>query len=280
MIVAVAACAGPGGGTAATTAPPAPQASVVPSVAASPSVVGSPAADPLAAPTIDGSFAVADGRTLALRCWGEGDPTIVLVGGHPSSGIADFEVSPGFLRPLAEQTRTCAYARSGYAGSDPPPNEPRDADDVIGDLHDLLGSAGIDGPVVLAGASFGGFIVAYYAARHPEDVSAVVMLDAPVPSATLSLDEIPEIAWDHPENPERTDTIAEFEHRFARERLPIEAPLRIVTATRGFDTEEQDLWLDISPSADQVRLQGGHDIHVDDPAGSAAEILEMVDAAT
>jgi pimeloyl-ACP methyl ester carboxylesterase len=216
---------------------------------------------------------------LAIRCWGTGEPTIVLVGGHPSDGIADWEGGP-FMLALAERTRVCAYARSGYRGSDPAPNEPRDADDVDADLHELLASAGIDGPLVLVGGSFGGFIVSYYAARHPDDVVGVVMLDVPAPSATMTVEEVPEIAWDHPANPEHTDTVAEFENRLAAERLPIRAPLTVITATQGqSDVQDQAIWLEISPVATQVELEGGHGIAWDDPGGVSAEILKLVDVA-
>ncbi len=214
-----------------------------------------------------------------MTCWGTGSPTVVLVGGHPSDGIADFEGTE-FTRLLASETRTCAYSRSGYRGSDPAPNEPRNADDVITDLKELLAAADIDGPFLLVGSSFGGMIVTYYAARHPDDVAGVVLLDVPPPSASLTLAEIPELAWDHPENPEHVDVIPEFEGRFARERLPIEATLTVVTATAGDGgTEQQAIWLEISPDATQVELTGGHDIYLDDPVGSAAEVLKLVDAA-
>ena len=279
LTIATVACSGPAEEPSASAPPPSPQASSVPSATASDAAAVSPSPDVLTTPTIDGSFAVADGRKLAIRCWGEGAPTVVLVGGHPSEGIADFEMAPAFLRPLAERTRTCAYARSGYPGSDPAPNEPRDADDVIGDLDDLLTSAAVNGPYVLVGQSFGGMLVAYHAARFPEDVAGVVLLDTPAPDASLTLEQIPEIAWDHPANPEHTDTLAEFEHRFAQERLPIQAPLTVVTATSGASSvEDQSVWLDISPNANQVELAGGHDIHLADPVGAASEVLKMVDA--
>jgi hypothetical protein len=92
------------------------------------------------------------------------------------------------------------------------------------------------------------------------------------------VEEIPEIAWDHPENPEHVDVVPEFETRFARERLPIDAPLTVVTATQS-DVEDQSIWLEISPEATQVELEGGHDIYLDDPEGAAAEVLKLVDAA-
>ena len=158
--------------------------------------------------------------------------------------------------------------------------ESRTADDVVDDLQALLAAAGEDGPFVLAGSSFGGFIVTYYAAREPDDVAAVVLLDVPSPDETLTLEEIPEIAWDHPANPEHVDAIPEFEVRFAQHPEPMEAPLTVVTGTVGAsDVEDQAFWLQISPDATQVELEGGHDIDFDNPAGVLEQILSAVEAA-
>jgi dienelactone hydrolase len=242
-----------------------------------------PAEDPLANPAIDGNFAVAeDGRKLAMRCWGEGSPTIVLEAGHPSEGIEDFGTD---ARPMVEElvshARVCAYDRAGYGRSDPAPNEPRDADDVTNDLRALLTAADVDPPYVLVGASFGGMIVTYYASLYPQEVSAVVLLDVPAPSASLTVAEVPEIAWDHPENPEHVDVVPEFESRFARRPAAFEAPLTVITATQGqSDVEDQSFWLELSPDPIQVELEGGHDIYIDDPQGVAAEIIRRLESST
>ena len=233
----------------------------------------------LADPTVDGRFEVAaDGRRLYLTCWGEGSPTVVLDSGHPDgTGIADFGETE-FLRRLAAETRVCAYDRAGWGQSDPAPNEPRSADDVVDDLDALLKAAEVDGPFVLAGSSFGGMIAAHFADQHPEDVAGVVLLDVPAPSATLSAKEIPEIAWDHPMNPEHLDIGPEFENRFANSPPSFPAPLVVVTATGGDSSvEDQQAWLQSSEDARQIELTGGHEIYLDDPAGAAAEVISLLD---
>jgi pimeloyl-ACP methyl ester carboxylesterase len=202
---------------------------------------------------------------------------VVLDSGHPDgTGIADFGQTE-FARALAAETRVCAYDRAGWGASDPAPDEPRSADDVTEDLHALLEAADVEGPFVLAGSSFGGMIVSYYAERYPDDVTGVVLLDVPAPSATLSVAEIPEIAWDHPANPEHLDIAPEFENRFANDRASFPAPLVVVTATQGdSDVEDQSVWLRSSPDARQIELGGGHEIYLDDPEGAAAEVLGLL----
>ena len=126
-----------------------------------------------------------DGRELVLLCEGEGTPTVILEDGHPSEtgGIIRFSRGP-IWDDLAAETRVCAYDRAGWGFSDPAPFEPRTADDVVDDLQALLLRRARQGPFVLVGSSFGGFIVTYYAAREPEDVAAVVLLDVPAPTDT------------------------------------------------------------------------------------------------
>jgi pimeloyl-ACP methyl ester carboxylesterase len=231
------------------------------------------------APAIDDRFAVAkDGRELALVCWGHGTPTVLLEAGCCGSdgGIHQFS-GTNFVWELAGHTRVCAYDRAGTGGSDPAPDEPRDADDVVGDLNALFAAAHVAGPYLLVGSSFGGMIVTYYAARFPDDVAGVVLLDVPAPSATLSKADAPTIAWDHPKNPEHLDVIPEFEHRFAREPLPFDAPLIVITATGGqSDVKDQSVWLALSPGSTQVELYGSHEIYNDDTKGVISEILKLL----
>ena len=105
----------------------------------------------------------------------------------------------------------------------------------------------------------------------------MVLLDVPAPTDTLTLEDIPELAWDHPLNPEHVDVIPEFETRFANERLPIEAPLTVVTASNGQSSvEDQSVWLGLSPQATQVPLVGDHDIYLSDPDGVAAEVMKLL----
>jgi len=88
------------------------------------------------------------------------------------------------------------------------------------------------------------------------------------------------LAWDHPENPEHVEVIREFEGRFARNPVFFDAPLVVVTATQGqSDVKDQGFWLELSPDARQVQLDGGHDIWLDRPEEAASEVLRLVQSA-
>jgi pimeloyl-ACP methyl ester carboxylesterase len=63
---------------------------------------------------------------------------------------------------------------------------PRDAKQITSELHTLLKGAGIEGPYVLVGHSFGGLYMQTYAARYPDEVAGVALVDSPVESDQFS----------------------------------------------------------------------------------------------
>jgi len=210
-----------------------------------------------------------DGREAAIKCWGEGSPTFMIETGSDDSGINDAS-GAAFTEELAALGTVCTYDRLGEGASDDPPNQLRTADDVVEVLHAVIEESGIETPLVLIGASFGGMIVTHHAAVYPEDAAAVVLLDVPAPVADLPY---PELEWDHPANKERLDIVNGFEGRFAESKSPIDAPLLVITADGGeTDVEDQSVWLEISEDPMQVELHGGHDIAISSPEEVAAEI--------
>jgi pimeloyl-ACP methyl ester carboxylesterase len=81
---------------------------------------------------------------------------------------------------VSDTTRVCAYDRAGMGWSEMGP-EPRDARQITGELHALLDGAGIEGPYVLVGHSFGGLYLQTYAARYPDEVAGMALVDSSQP---------------------------------------------------------------------------------------------------
>lgn len=237
------------------------------------------ASDPTASLSVDGRFPVdEDQRQLALRCWGDGSPTVLWDAGLGVPGIGGFE-SSSIVAELAARTRVCTYDRAGLGLSDPVAQRKRGLDDAVDDLHALLEAAQVSGPYVLVGSSGGGFIVYHYAGRYPDDVAGLVMLDVPPGHANVRADQVP--ALDDPRNTEHIDFVA-IERQMALRRLPIPpVPVTVVTASDGLsaDPDEQKVWLEGSSDPVQVVLEGGHAIHADDPAGVLAAITEVLELA-
>lgn len=111
------------------------------------------------------------GRRLHLVCRGEG-PTVVLEAG----GATPAMLFRSLQDRVAGFARVCVYDRAGFGWSDPV-DSGRSFDDRADDLHRLLIAADLPGPYVLAGESFGAFVVRAYVRRHPESVRAILLID-------------------------------------------------------------------------------------------------------
>ncbi len=224
-------------------------------------------------PVVDGRFPVGpDGRKLALLCLGEGSPTIILASGD-GDAISQFA---GLMDPLAKRTLTCAYDRLGTGQSDPPTDRRRTIDDVVADLHRLLDAAEVPGPYLLVGQSLGGNVAHHYAGRYPARIAGVVLLDVGLPTGDLA-DEFPgPLGW---RNPEHVDWV-DADRRGARRLLPLgDIPLVVVTATEGQETvKQQSAWLRVSSRSRQTTLEGGHDLHEENPDGVVVEIDSTLEA--
>ena len=110
---------------------------------------------------------------LHLECHGSRGPTVILEPGAGGSAA-----SMGLIAPaVARDSRVCVYDRAGRGWSDPAASPP-DGAQIATDLHTLLSRAQVPGPYVLAGHSFGGLYVRTYAAKYPEEVAGLVLVDS------------------------------------------------------------------------------------------------------
>ena len=249
--------------------------SAVSTTAIDPSTKPSAAPNPLASFSAAGLFAVdTSGRKLALRCWGNGGPTVFLETGGP--GIDEFK-GGDLVRLLAAKVQVCLYNRAGRSPSEAAPNQPREAEDVAADFHALTRAANIAPPYVLFGRSFGGMLVTFYASKYPEDVAGVVVFDSPAPSATMTLAEFPEGVWNYPDNVERLNVLTGFENRFGKTPVHMDAPLVLVSTTAGESRPEDKYWLQTSDRSKQIVLTGGMDVIDSQAEALAAQILSLVD---
>ena len=127
---------------------------------------------------------------------------MILQSGYGNAGdiwsLSD-TTSPAVFPAIAETNRVCSYDRPGsmitttnasgtltLAETARPSRSdsasmPRDPADVVTELHDLLAAADVPGPYVLVGHSLGGAFDVLYALTYPDDVTALVVVDSPLP---------------------------------------------------------------------------------------------------
>jgi pimeloyl-ACP methyl ester carboxylesterase len=129
-------------------------------------------AEPLATSGAHSGLFDVNGRQLFLSCVGDGEPTVVLVGGLSSDWT---EVQ----QAVAATTRVCSYDKPNVLGSrsEHAPT-PRDSAGMADELAALLDAAAVTGPYVLVGHSNGGMVAQLFAAAHPDQIAGIVLVDS------------------------------------------------------------------------------------------------------
>ena len=119
------------------------------------------------------------GHRLHLYCLGEGSPAVIFDAALGASSLSWSLVQP----EVARLTRACAYDRAGFGWSDAGPL-PRTAGRIADELYALLRSDARP-PYILVGHSYGGLVMRLVAARHPEVVAGLVLVDPAHPEEWL-----------------------------------------------------------------------------------------------
>ena len=117
------------------------------------------------------------GRRLAVQVRGTG-PTVVLEMGGGFGGIGPYW--HGVDAELARFCRVVAYDRAGLGGSDRIDRHPTMEERAL-DLAALLDALEIREPALFAGWSLGGLILQAFAARFPERVGGLLLIDPTPP---------------------------------------------------------------------------------------------------
>jgi pimeloyl-ACP methyl ester carboxylesterase len=128
---------------------------------------------------------------LHVHAEGQGNPTLVLMSGlGTSSPYFDFRALAG---RLSDTARVAVVERAGYGWSEISGSS-RDIDTVLAETRQALAQAGERPPYVLVPHSMAGLEAAYWAARHPGEVTAIVGLDPLVPGYLERTQERPTLS--------------------------------------------------------------------------------------
>lgn len=120
-----------------------------------------------------GRFVSLDNFRLRIDCEGEGEVTVLF---EPGLGGSAYEWQP-LQQALKSRARTCVYDRAGYGWSGPSPY-PRTARRLATEAEHMLSAMNIEGPLILVGHSFGGFVMRLLALQRRKDMLALVLIDS------------------------------------------------------------------------------------------------------
>jgi pimeloyl-ACP methyl ester carboxylesterase len=258
---------------------------------------GATAPSPTSSPTtgqIDGMFDVG-GHKLHLRCGGggsPGSPTLVYLHGLGGDGsdVASINTS------LASQVRVCTYDRVNVGRSDSITGRHSGADSVR-DLHALLGTAGVPGPYLLVGFSFGGLLAIMYAGTYPDQVMGMLCLDGSLPTddevdQLIPAAERAQVMAEQDRNQESVDfyrTVDEAKPLVAKvpdvpvtymAARPVELPPNWpVKRMQAFIQAKQAQFAETFAKGRLVEVQSSHDIDLQKPELVSQELERILDMA-
>jgi pimeloyl-ACP methyl ester carboxylesterase len=269
-----------------------------------------------------GQIGIGGGRKLWLRCRGKGRPAVILESGiHDSSDTWKLSaaqppvVAPAVFPGVARFARVCRYDRPGTIRYTDPPAltmrstpvpMPRTLPGMASDLRTLLKRAGIRGPYVLVGHSFGGMIARLFAQAYPRKAAGLALVD----SFNTNIRELFGDLWpqyrellNHPGTPldsqpswETFDIDGAIDAVLAAPALPA-LPLAVMSKTEPFAISPavspaiqarlegvwpavQDALVPLEPRTPHILATGSdHYVQVSDPDLTIATIRLIVDRA-
>lgn len=132
-----------------------------------------PAQQAAAAPAAASQVAVGDKPWLVeMSDTGSGRYTVIFESGFGTGLSAWRKVAP----EVAKTARAVSYSRAGHGKSEARP-EPRSIAQNTHELEQLIASRKLAPPFILVGHSYGGLLARSFAARHPEQVAGLVLVD-------------------------------------------------------------------------------------------------------
>lgn len=130
-----------------------------------------------------GTMVEVNGHSMHVYAEGDGEDTLVFLSGSGTAAPAlDFKA---LYSRLSMRYRIAVVERAGYGFSDVA-DTPRDLDTVLEETRTALRLAGEEGPYILFPHSLSGIEALYWAQQYPDEIRAIVGLDAAVPPLYLA----------------------------------------------------------------------------------------------
>ena len=117
------------------------------------------------------------GGHLNVYRHGETGPTIVMLTGYGTPAPA-LDFAPLIRELEGYQVVVVEGFGYGYSDTEAPP---RTIENITSELHEAVTALDLEEPYILLGHSIAGIYDLYYANQYPEEVSAVIGIDASLP---------------------------------------------------------------------------------------------------
>lgn len=245
-----------------------------------------------------------DDHSLEVVRAGSGPYTLIFESGFGT----DYKVWGQVASEMAKEQTVVLYSRAGTGQSDPvkDPGPER----AVADLAGLVEKAGLRGPFILVGHSYGAFVIRGFAASHPDQVRGMVFVD---PAHEQLMKELARVS------PEKAARDQEIQQGFVPERFRVEneqinrifetgrlpdfgklpdVPVMVLTSVQErprpelflHEPEGIAVWRQLhtrffsqfSSGAHWVTPNSGHNIHREEPqlvAGAIRQVIRLADQA-
>jgi len=121
---------------------------------------------------------LANGIKTNIMNMGSGEKTVVFVHGIVVDNMSGFYFT--LANAMAKENKLLLYDLRGHGRTERPCNG-YDLDTLMDDLSAVMKVGGVSQPVYLLGHSYGGLISIAYAARTPEQLAGLILIDPPLP---------------------------------------------------------------------------------------------------
>ncbi|WMW80054.1 alpha/beta hydrolase [Undibacterium cyanobacteriorum] len=230
---------------------------------------------------------VSNGQLHSIEA-GEGPYTVIFESGFMSDLSVWHKVAPA----ITKQAKIIVYSRAGV-GKSPARSQPLNLSQHTDELKQLIDGLQIKTPIVLVGHSYGGWVVREFAAKYPQQIAGLVLVDPANESLELELRKInPEKVMQDQKRlesmapPAAKADLALVQKIFDEAKLPTtsaipDVPMAILTSTQvtrnnPFYQEtapalavkrelHSRLFTQFSNGAHIVTNQSGHHIQLDEP---------------
>jgi pimeloyl-ACP methyl ester carboxylesterase len=197
------------------------------------------------------------GYKLAAEIAGDGAPAVVF-----SSGLGDTgETWDAAISEMQSRVQLVTYARAGIGDSDAlvdPKSQSFGA--AAEELRGFLKVADVAGPYVLVGHSIGALIAQVFAARWPEELAGLVLVDPSDVQLWLEIEKPKFLIADGDREDHASFDIQVGAEEIAASRRTLDVPAVVVSSRVGrwLDSKTPNLWQPFSLRALDERWQRKH----------------------